>query len=898
MLMKKTLLSLFAILMATVAYAGDGTKENPFTIAEVKTNCPTDGSAINDVYVKGYIVGTAKSGSAFAEEPVNSNLFIADSQTETDANNCVPVELKKGSNARTELNLVDHPDNLGKLIVLCGSITKYFSVPGVKSVTEFSLSGESTNPGDSGSGDEGGNEGGDVDLPTTLSNGSFETWTDGVADGWKSASTASNGTVTQSAEAHSGTYAAMLANAKTNKRLASSEIALEAGTYTFSFYVKSASSEISGSLKPGYVPVTKEGESYNVGTYVYGSQFNSITTDWTQISFEFTLNENAIVCLLVMNTKSTDTNTYADLIIDDASLTKKADSGNDDPGTATQTNYIFTKATSLTNGGKYLIGAMVDGVVKVAQNLPSRSTHGYLKVTNATEKDGKIKMSSLEDVYTISGSNIIDSQNRYVYQTGTYNSFNVAADAPEGVDWTITFNGDGTVMITNDDVQKTIQYDAQHDSYGSYDDVHGIYPALYLLTGTEEVTPEPPVETPISTIAAVQAGEVGLYRIQGTVVATSSRGALVYDTTGYIYIFDQAISAAVGDKVDVEGTTSDYGGFKQFSANNKYTMTKTGTVTVTHPAAVELDLDAWAAAPVMQYVKLTGNLAISGNYYNVTVDGKTAVGSLVYPTDEIKAKLTEGEVTVYGYAVYVTTSKGTTYVNVVVTSVNGEDVDPGENETPVSTIAAVQAGEAGLYRIQGTVVATSSRGALVYDTTGYIYIFDQAISAAVGDKVDVEGTTSDYGGFKQFSANNKYTMTKTGTATVTHPAAVELDLDAWAAAPVMQYVKLTGNLAISGNYYNVTVDGKTAVGSLVYPTDEIKAKLTEGEVTVFGYAVYITTSKGTTYVNIITTSVGTDTVVKGIDADQKAQEIYDMTGRRVSRMTKGLYIVGGKKILK
>ena len=677
--MKKTLLSLFAILMATVAYAGDGTKENPFTIAEVKTNCPTDGSAINDVYVKGYIVGTAKSGSAFAEEPVNSNLFIADSQTETDANNCVPVELKKGSNARTELNLVDHPDNLGKLIVLCGSITKYFSVPGVKSVTEFTLSGESTNPGDSGSGDEGGNEAGDVDLPTTLSNGSFETWTDGVADGWKSASTASNGTVTQSAEAHSGTSAAMLANAKTNKRLASSEIALEAGTYTFSFYVKSASSEISGSLKPGYVPVTKEGESYSVGTYVYGSQVNSITTDWTQISFEFTLNENAIVCLLVMNTKSTDTNTYADLIIDDASLTKKADSGNDDPGTTTQTNYIFTKATSLTNGGKYLIGAMVDGVVKVAQNLPSSSTHGYLKVTNATEKDGKIKMSSLEDVYTISGSNIIDSQNRYVYQTGTYNSFNVAVEAPEGVDWTITFNEDGTVMITNDDVQKTIQYDAQHDSYGSYDDVHGIYPALYLLTGTEEVTPEPPVETPVSTIAAVQAGEVGLYRIQGTVVATSSRGALVYDTTGYIYIFDQAISAAVGDKVDVEGTTSDYGGFKQFSANNKYTMTKTGTATVTHPAAIELDLDAWAAAPVMQYVKLTGNLAISGNYYNVTVDGKTAVGSLVYPTDEIKAKLTEGEVTVFGYAVYITTSKGTTYVNIITTSAGSDTAVKGIN---------------------------------------------------------------------------------------------------------------------------------------------------------------------------------------------------------------------------
>ena len=722
--MKKTLLSLFAILMATVAFAGDGTKENPYTVAEVQAFTPMDGTVT--AYVKGYIVGTVPSGSSIksfttdaGEKASNTNLFLADSQTETDYNVCIPIQLPAGD-VRSGLNLRENPTNLGKTAVLLGKIDKYFGVPGVKSVSEFTLSGETTYTGDGGEG------------------------------------------------------------------------------------------------------------------------------------------------------------------------------GGDDPGTTTQTNYIFTKATSLTNGGKYLIGATVDGVVKVAQNLPSSSSYGYLKVTDATETDGKIKTTSLEDIYTISGSNIIDSQNRYVYQTGTYNSFNVAADASEGIDWTITFNEDGTVMITNDDVQKTIQYDGQYGSYGSYDDVRGIYPALYLLTGTEEVTPKVPVETPVSTIAAVQAGEAGKYRIQGTVVATCTRGALVYDTTGYIYIYDTAISAAVGEQVTVEGTTSEYGGFKQFSASNKYTLTKTGTTTVTHPAAVELDLDAWVAAPVMQYVKLTGNLAISGNYYNVTVDGKTAVGSLVYPTDEIKAKLADGEITVYGYAVY-TSGSSTKYVNIIVTSVDGEDVGPVE--TPVSTIAAVQAGDAGNYKVQGTVVATCARGALIHDTTGYIYIYDTAISAAVGEQVTVEGTTSEYGGFKQFSASNKYTLTKTGTTTVTHPAAVELDLDAWVAAPVMQYVKLTGNLAISGNYYNVTVDGKTAVGSLVYPTDEIKAKLADGEITVYGYAVY-TSGSSTKYVNIIVTSVGSDTAVKGIDANQKAQEIYDLAGRRVSRMTKGLYIVGGKKILK
>ena len=38
--MKRTLFSFLAILMATFVYAGDGTKENPYTVAEVKSNCP------------------------------------------------------------------------------------------------------------------------------------------------------------------------------------------------------------------------------------------------------------------------------------------------------------------------------------------------------------------------------------------------------------------------------------------------------------------------------------------------------------------------------------------------------------------------------------------------------------------------------------------------------------------------------------------------------------------------------------------------------------------------------------------------------------------------------------------------------------------------------------------
>ena len=150
-----------------------------------------------------------------------------------------------------------------------------------------------------------------------LTNGGFENWTNDVANEWKSTTTASNGTVTQSTDAHSGNYAIRLANATSNKRLASKELNLKAGTYTFSFYVKAASAENSGSTRPGYAPWAVD----KLGTYQYGDYTNDITTEWQQISYEFTLDTITQINLVVMNPKSTDTHTYADLIIDDASLT-------------------------------------------------------------------------------------------------------------------------------------------------------------------------------------------------------------------------------------------------------------------------------------------------------------------------------------------------------------------------------------------------------------------------------------------------------------------------------------------------------------------------------------------------------------------------------------------------
>ena len=169
-----------------------------------------------------------------------------------------------------------------------------------------------------GGGGNGGGNGGGGSTTTTLTNGNFETWADGLPTGWKSASSASNAILSQSTDAHGGSYSVNVnGNESSNKRLASQEIALTAGTYIFSFYVKATTSD-AAQARPGYVPVTNG----TAGSYTYGDYAN-LTMNWTQVSYEFTLDADATVCLVVMNPKKSNYSSGKDFLVDDATLTKK-----------------------------------------------------------------------------------------------------------------------------------------------------------------------------------------------------------------------------------------------------------------------------------------------------------------------------------------------------------------------------------------------------------------------------------------------------------------------------------------------------------------------------------------------------------------------------------------------
>ena len=164
------------------------------------------------------------------------------------------------------------------------------------------------------------------------------------------------------------------------------------------------------------------------------------------------------------------------------------DGENIDCTLATSLIEISTGAAEGLADGEYWI--IADG--KVA--TPLTSNYGYLNVVDAV--DGK---STAANAFTFTQVDaglytIQDSNGKYYYQTGTYNSFNVA-DKDGGTDeylWEVYDSGNGTFVIMNYEVGKFMQYDSNYNSYGSYSDERGTLPTLVLAEDPiAEPEPEP-----------------------------------------------------------------------------------------------------------------------------------------------------------------------------------------------------------------------------------------------------------------------------------------------------------------------------------------------------------------------------------------------------------------------
>ena len=205
------------------------------------------------------------------------------------------------------------------------------------------------------------------------------------------------------------------------------------------------------------------------------------------------------------------------------------------------------------------------------------------------------------------------------------------------------------------------------------DDLAGMTDDLFTVE-----TPEPEK----TTIAQITAA--GQYEIEAaTVVATYTGGFVMSDETASILVFlgyGAENIPAVGDVVSVSGSVTSYGDALQFAEGSS--VTKTGTATVEYPNPTEItesNIGGLMEKPVVTYVKMTGTLSVSGNYYNIkfTFDSNYT-GSISGPNADLNAGSYDGQmITVEGYFVNNGSKNGGgRYFTVVATKITPDTSNP------------------------------------------------------------------------------------------------------------------------------------------------------------------------------------------------------------------------------
>ena len=304
---------------------------------------------------------------------------------------------------------------------------------------------------------------------------------------------------------------------------------------------------------------------------------------------------------------------------------------------------------------------------------------------------------------TVSGSsNKFIQISKAVFYSSTSGETTAAAAPSLPAD--CSFTESKTIEITNNEEGATVYYTTDGENFNEYVGEFTINETTtvraYAQIGDDVATKSYEVERTYTkleakTIAEVIEAGVGEAYTKGTVVATYAKGFLLNDETGYILVYQgNAPTVAEGDVININGTTSMYGGLLQFAAGA--IIEKTGTAEVAHPEAVVMDgaaFDAFLTAPEVKYVEYIGTLTINGNYYNVAVEGaETAIASIQYPNDGLVTVESGEVIKVTGYTI----GYNKDYVNTMAVKVEAyvepePEPEPEVEYATAEAIAALQA---------------------------------------------------------------------------------------------------------------------------------------------------------------------------------------------------------------
>lgn len=219
-----------------------------------------------------------------------------------------------------------------------------------------------------------------------------------------------------------------------------------------------------------------------------------------------------------------------------------------------------------------------------------------------------------------------------------------------------------------------IKFTAKAASVNRLDDV-----LLVAGKGGQKVEFGKEVVIPVSKIADVVKGETDkIYKVEGVIIATHTKGFLVKDDSGIILTFKKKHGRSVGEKVTVEGTTTVYGGFTQFGETS--TITVNGTETVTNPTPEEFkaaQFEAYVKSPSIKYVTYTGTLnawrdQIYQWHTDLDIEGTSIKANVSYADEKKYPELNNSnngtKYVITGYVLGVT-GTDTKIVNTMMTSI-------------------------------------------------------------------------------------------------------------------------------------------------------------------------------------------------------------------------------------
>jgi len=457
----------------------------------------------------------------------------------------------------------------------------------------------------------------------------------------------------------------------------------------------------------------------------------------------------------------------------------------------------------------------------------------------------------------------------------TVSNDNVTIEAAEGSSATITVTGDEdwTAAVADEKAdwltispasgaagqEVTVTFTATASTAARNVNVNITVGSKTKIISVSQKAPEG-VEVAPSTCAEVIAGENITYKVVGTVtsiVNTSYGNWYLADDTGEIYIYGTFNSKSqypkdadggwagfgieVGDKVEVEGPKTVYNGTVElvdvsYRIVEKSLIDASFTTNPVSPAAGKDTLNVSSKVqPVLvttdaDWVKIT-DFTDDGNYVleieeNLYSAPRTANFSIKAPGAIKSLSLTQEGVPANGASI--------------------TDIIAQQDGSVVETLPST------------VVVALTTRGAVLSDGTSVIYAYGtDAAALSLGDGVKMNATKTTYNGVPELTDITAVFVDSQGNA-VSHPTAKDITSEAATyTASTGEYVKLSGTLAVSGNYYNITLDGidaATKQGSITYPVDALNAKSFDGQkITVTGY--FNGLSSGGKFINIIATKI-------------------------------------------